>query len=143
MVLPLEVDILDPLLRRRQFIIAGFVAAICFAMVFAPFLLSCRRRKHEPSAWRVAGWSFAALVIGLGGQGVYIGRFLRWNSWDFVTNPLTLFQNIFQRLASRPILHHLVICTALFGTFPFLAYVMLYALTQRQPNIIDPHASAK
>lgn len=35
-----------------------------------------------------ASWGFALLVIGLSGYGVYLGRFLRWNSWDVLSDPL-------------------------------------------------------
>jgi len=33
-------------------------------------------------------WGFTLVVIGLSGYGVYLGRFLRWNSWDVLSNPL-------------------------------------------------------
>jgi uncharacterized membrane protein len=33
-------------------------------------------------------WSFALIVIGLSGYGVYLGRFLRWNSWDVLSDPV-------------------------------------------------------
>ena len=36
----------------------------------------------------VVSWGFALLVIGLSGYGVYMGRFLRWNSWDMLADPL-------------------------------------------------------
>ena len=85
----------------------------------------------------VVGWCFVMLVTGLSALGVYIGRFMRWNSWDFVTNPLTLFQNLSHRLAYPSTLHQLVLFTALFGAFLFLTYLMLYALTHLHQNPTD------
>ena len=35
-------------------------------------------------------WGFALVVIGLSGYGVYLGRFLRWNSWDVLSDPLSI-----------------------------------------------------
>jgi len=33
-------------------------------------------------------WGFALIVVGLSGYGVYLGRFLRWNSWDVLSDPV-------------------------------------------------------
>jgi uncharacterized membrane protein len=41
-------------------------------------------------AWlgRWAGWVAALGMLGLSAFGVYLGRFLRWNSWDALVDPM-------------------------------------------------------
>ncbi len=48
--------------------------------------------------------AFAAGVIALASFGVYIGRFLRWNSWDILINPGPLFLEI-ARIVHHPLAH--------------------------------------
>ena len=42
---------------------------------------------------RTAGWVFVTAVALLCGFGIYIGRFLRWNSWDLVVHPGALWRD--------------------------------------------------
>ncbi len=81
---------------------------------------------------RAASWLFIAGVAGLSGFGIYLGRFLRFNSWDVVLKPFELCQSIGQ-WAVHPAGHaHSLVFPALFATFLFIAYLMLYALTHLQ-----------
>lgn len=46
-----------------------------------------------------------ATSIFLGSFGVYLGRFLRWNSWDILANPVSLLIEVMVRFAN-PVLHY-------------------------------------
>ena len=78
----------------------------------------------------VTGWLFAAAASALSGFGVYVGRFLRWNSWDVFMNPIGLLADLAEWLVSIPSAPRLFLLPALFATLLFVAYVLLYALTR-------------
>ena len=42
----------------------------------------------------LASWAFVIAVLGLSGLGIYIGRFLRWNSWDLVLHPRSILTDV-------------------------------------------------
>ena len=46
----------------------------------------------------VAGWVFVVVVAGVGSLGIYLGRFLRWNSWDLVRRPGPLANELLGRV---------------------------------------------
>jgi uncharacterized membrane protein len=78
---------------------------------------------------RAIGWFFVALTAGLSSFGIYLGRFLRLNSWDVLLRPGTMYHRLDywmdNPMLNRPSAEFLVV----FTVFVFLAYVMLYALT--------------
>ena len=68
------------------------------------------------------------LIIGLlftAGFGVYLGRFLRWNTWDILVNPIDIFADIVDRFIHP--LQHLRTwgVTLLMGSFLNLTYFSL------------------
>jgi len=81
---------------------------------------------------RAASWLFIAAVAGLSGFGIYLGRFLRFNSWDVILKPIALYHSI-GTWAADPLAHPTSFAfPALFAMFLFIAYLMLYALTHLQ-----------
>jgi uncharacterized membrane protein len=43
---------------------------------------------------RITGWIFTLVVIVLGSIGISLGRFLRWNSWDVLQEPLPILHDV-------------------------------------------------
>ena len=43
---------------------------------------------------RFAGWAVALSALMLAGLGVYLGRFVRWNSWDAFIHPRRIFHHV-------------------------------------------------
>ena len=81
------------------------------------------------------GW---ALVFGasiLSSIGVYLGRFLRWNSWDIIHNPTEILRDAWHLLRNLSL--SAAGFTALFTVFFLFVYLTLYAfghLLQEQNN---------
>ena len=82
---------------------------------------------------RLASWLFIAGVAGVSSFGIYLGRFLRFNSWDILFKPMELYHGIGNWTAAPLATSSPRAFLVLFSTFLFLAYVMLYALTHLRP----------
>ena len=78
---------------------------------------------------RMVGWSFVAVAAGLCSFGIYLGRFLRFNSWDVVAKPAKLAESIGAVATGQTVHPQHFAFLVIFATFLFIAYVMLYALT--------------
>jgi len=42
----------------------------------------------------LASWAFVIATLGLSGLGIYMGRFMRWNSWDLVLHPRSILADV-------------------------------------------------
>lgn len=91
----------------------------------------------------LAGWGFVMVVSGLTGVGIYIGRFLRWNSWDLLVNPLGVASDILLWAMGSLGDKKLAIYPALFALLFFAAHVTLSALLhlRLQPVENEPNRS--
>lgn len=76
---------------------------------------------------RVASWVFVLGTAGLCGVGIYLGRFLRWNSWDLLVEPRArLGELVAPLLNPTDYLRPLAMC-ALFAAFFLVSYLTLGA----------------
>ena len=77
----------------------------------------------------IAGWSLVLTSAPLTGLGIYLGRFLRWNSWDVWTNPRPLLADLITRL-SDPLSHPKTLnVTLVYGLVFVASYVAMRSVT--------------
>ena len=79
----------------------------------------------QRSFGRTPGWVFVFVVSGLSSFGVYLGRFVRLNSWDILNEPKDIAVTILG-LAIDPS-KRLLAFTILFAVFHLFVYLTLYS----------------
>ena len=95
---------------------------------------------------RVAGWIFVFVISGLSSFGIYIGRFVRLNSWDILQNPAETAQEILGIVIDPS--RRLAAFTLLYTFFFLFVFLLLYsfshmlreqiARTQDNPEQLSP-----
>lgn len=81
--------------------------------------------------WK-AGWAFTSAILALCGFGLYLGRFIRLNSWEPILNPVYLIGEVLDSIGhlAGDFKSQAFVLIA-FG-FLFGGYLLLYALTHFQ-----------
>jgi len=77
---------------------------------------------------QLTGWSVAIGSLMMSGFGIYIGRFLRWNSWELVTQPFRLLSVIGELLMDHGDHPNPYVVTLVFGIALTLGYAAFRVL---------------
>ena len=71
----------------------------------------------------VLSWVFAGFALGLGGLGIYLGRFSRWNSWDLLIQPKDIIQDVVSRFLNPMSNLRFFGFTLMFSAFLLVCYL--------------------
>ena len=112
----------------------GLLASFSWTgIVLGVYALRIMQRIVQVWLGRILGWLFVLVVIGLSGTGIYMGRFLRWNSWDLVTQPKAILYDLAVRLRYPLGYKHTYAFTLLFAGLMFVCYLTI---------VLGPHTDA-
>ncbi|NJC97410.1 MAG: hypothetical protein C3F07_10075 [Anaerolineales bacterium] len=76
---------------------------------------------------RVAGWLFVLVMLPLSSFGIYIGRFVRLNSWDILQDPAETAMNILGLVIDPSM--RLAAFIILYSVFFLFVYLLLYSFS--------------
>lgn len=74
---------------------------------------------------RFTAWAFAGITILTGSLGIYIGRYVRLNSWDIVVNPVRVYSDIFVHFTDRMLRTEMIVMTLQYGVFLLIGYLTI------------------
>jgi uncharacterized membrane protein len=77
----------------------------------------------------IVSWLFVFGALVASSLGIYIGRFLRWNSWDLLLHPQNVWDDVVFRLANPLVYRQTFGVTLLFAAFLLVCYLTFAAAT--------------
>lgn len=110
-----------------------FSAALNGLLLGLASLLKVEKFLVDRYGKRISGFLIFCSFF-LSAFGIYMGRYLRWNSWDLITSPTAVAGDILDRVLN-PFNHFGTwAVTVLFGTFLFIIYYSIKNLINNKSN---------
>ena len=117
-------------LREKQNIPLWFDLALILSFAWAGLMIGFISLIEIQNfiRWRTnrrIAWIFALLVILSGGLGIYIGRYVRHNTWDVIADPIRLYVDIFKNFKDHMMRIEMISMTLIYASFLFLGYLTI------------------
>lgn len=109
--------------------LSSFVWTALMLGFFSLYLMQGVWRAHMGP---FLSWLLVALALGLGSFGVYLGRFVRLNSWDALLHPRSVAHIIASQLENPVHQPRLLGVLGLVTGFMLIGYVVVYTLADRR-----------
>jgi uncharacterized membrane protein len=110
--------------------LATFAWTGCFLAIASLRTMQVIVRHHV--GWLLS-WAFAGIALGLGGLGIYLGRFSRWNSWDIFISPNEIIYEVVLRVLNPLSNLRFFGFTILFSSFLLICYLMFVTI-RKEPQ---------
>lgn len=111
----------------------GLLASFVLTGLFLAFAsLRVMQSIADRIGGRVVGWLFVIATLGLSGFGIYLGRFMKLNSWDIVAQPDDVLLTVARRILYPSSQTYGV--TLMFAAMLFVFYVAFLS-AQKPPRL--------
>lgn len=126
-------------LAPRPFVPLWFLLAMLLSCAGTGTLLGYLSLIHvhtvvEEKWGQTTGWIVVAGSLLLCGFGIYLGRFLRWNSWDVFTKPVQLLRSVAGQFVDAGPYPHPAGVTLIFGVGLLIGYLGLRVVGASAPS---------
>jgi uncharacterized membrane protein len=108
-----------------QILYMAFAFSGCYLGMVSLILMQGMIKR---SVGAILSWIFTLGAIVAGGFGIYIGRFLRFNSWDLLLNPIPLIKEIFSWIRHPNSNSDAFIFALIFSLFFAAIYLVVVAI---------------
>ncbi|HEY7849365.1 MAG TPA: DUF1361 domain-containing protein, partial [Ktedonobacterales bacterium] len=105
--------------------------ALCGVLLGAFSLLLVQHVLELYMPWLLT-WALFVGYLFLSNLGIYIGRFMRFNSWDLVARPAGLIRQVWAELAQRETRRSMLLFASVFTIF--LASFYLFLCSAIEPS---------
>lgn len=105
--------------------LASFAWTGCFLAIASLRTMQLLVKNHV--GW-VMSWVFAGAVLTLGGIGIYLGRFSRWNSWDIFFFPKEILYDVAVRVVNPLSNINFFGFTSIITVFLIVCYLMFITI---------------
>lgn len=117
-------------------IMMGLLVTAGFSLGFTGLYMVHKQLRQRLSE-RIS-WLIISAILLLSSFAIYLGRILRWNTWDIIADPGGLILNISDRVLSPLDYPRAVNITALFFVILSLIYLAIWWISQPEPKVRRP-----
>lgn len=112
--------------------LATFAWTGCFLAIASLRTMQIIVKNHL--GWLMS-WIFAGSALILGGLGIYLGRFSRWNSWDIFISPNEIVHEVVLKVVNPLSNLRFIGFTMLFSSFLLICYLMFITIRKEPESI--------
>lgn len=108
---------------------ASFAWTGCLIAVISLNIMQSAVKSYFGS---LASWMFVTTTVVLSGLGIYLGRFLNWNSWDLFFQPQEIIGDVLIRVIHPIRFMQIYGVTLMFAAFLLVCYVTFISVQHRE-----------